>query len=226
MQKFEVKIQRNIYVFWSLILTPLISVFLFVFIILNVNIPISDSLLLGSSFAFMAILIFVTLWIINNVVSVDAEVTLSNNEFKYKLLKKNILYRNIEFVTSWHNILNISENWNPKNNTVFYDVAFKSPSQKLSFSTIKGKESEFEAFCQQLILLKDAYNQESNQNKILDKTIYESFCAKLLTILIYILIPALIGLKIMQPSSISWIKIIGFTAAATAWLVEYHRNKK
>lgn len=96
-------------------------------------------------------------WLINAIIIVHCQATLTHEGIFFTLKKKSFLYRTKEFFSGWENVTSIAEIFCSKTGRNFHRITFKNPNITANFSAMKYREVEADKFFRDLNYYQDTY---------------------------------------------------------------------
>lgn len=229
MQSFNVKYSRNKSVVAVLILLPLL-IFAPV-VVLLVSLPSLPYWILLSIVCVVLLFSILTVTqLVKRQLTVSCTIQIDETGLEIQLLKHSLFYPVSHYKSSWSNIENVSSNFDPQLSVHFYQVSFRHPSRTINLWTNEEHETvEVETeFGKQLLLAVEQYNEQlpgKNGLHIYHRGFYESWWAKALTVLAWLVIIAAVANKCIHWETVSMWRVVAPVIYSGGWLSAYYLNK-
>lgn len=157
MQTFNLNYHKNTILLISMIAVPVLIAGVTLLILLSLPSHLPEFVFITIIIISVLIMVATLRWLINNVIIVPCQATISHEGIFFTLEKKSLLYQTKEFFSGWENVTSISEIFCSKTGRNFHRITFSNPSITANFSAIKYNELEADKFFNDLSYYQDTY---------------------------------------------------------------------
>ncbi|PWS27810.1 hypothetical protein DHW03_09545 [Pedobacter yonginense] len=95
---------------------------------------------------------------INTQLIVKCAIKINERGLNLKVDKPTLFYHQKDFSTNWENVSHITEKFDGRNGSYYYQIAFKNPSFKANFNAMNRCEDEAERFYTELRSFQEIYH--------------------------------------------------------------------
>lgn len=157
MQTFNLNYHKNTILLISMIAVPMVIAGLTLSILLALPSRLPEFVFIAIIVISVLFMVAILRWLINKVIIVPCQTTISHEGIFFALEKKSFLYRTNEFFSGWENVTSISEIFCSKTGRNFHRITFSNPTITANFSAIRYNELEADKFFTDLSYYQDTY---------------------------------------------------------------------
>ena len=226
MERYKLLYNKTSVILIAVLGMSLVYMFLFLggLFYLAKNTP--DWIIWAIIFSGLIFMIFSIVWVLTKQLTTPCTVTMNENGISFELEKRNLFYRLNSHFSGWENVDNISETLGNGSGNFFYQVKFKNPNFTANFSPIKTEEADAEKFFATLSYYQDSYNLSHALKPINSKSFYDTFWARSVTWLFYIMVIVIIILAFTTSKAVGWWRTVSVLCFGSIWVANYYHNTK
>jgi hypothetical protein len=229
MQTFPVTFSRNPVIVLILVTVPLIIVAIFLLTLFSIpNLP--DWAIFVGSFVMMAVNIATVLFIYKKWATARAEVDMSDEGLRIRMLSSSPFYPSAGYQSSWEGIENVSTNFDPQHDKRFYMLSFRHLGKSISLMPAESASDDAETpFGDALLAYVSKYNsahKSQPETLIHQKGFYDTWWAKGLTIFTYLIFALVVVMRLLRPNDVSIWRLVQVACFGILWLSAYYTNRK
>lgn len=213
----------------AMIAVPILTIIPFI-LILTLYQDLSDTIVFIAIFAFMGVMILLTLYVVFRQAMVAVAITINDSAieiyFKNKTIfnwirKKEILLSDVEFVSDDEDVAH--------NSRRFFTIKSRKETGKIILLAPRNMSpGEGEAFSLELNTAVENFNQQgiTANSPIRQVSFFTGGFAKILTICFIIIMVIATIIKIIDPSKIEWYKLVWMYVLAASWFANVFIAKR
>lgn len=215
---------------WVLILFPLLMITPLVVVLTSVK-EISESVILISVIVWMGLMIITMIYVVSKQLMVPATIIISEGGLKIYPAKKTLFYGFNNLFIPFNNIKSVTDDEDVQQNyRKFFTLKIKKPAKKIMLLAPKKQLSADTQQCALAIhtAIKN-YNQSpaaSVAGIIKEGSFYTSIFAKVITVLFIAVIVAVIVVKVWDPESVPWYRMVALFSFAFLWFANFFNAAK
>ena len=189
----------------------------------------NDAILLVMSFLIMGVMILLTLYAVFKQAMVQAEIKIIKEGLQITFKRKTLFNWHDEKFISFNNLVFVSDDIDINNSREFFTLKVKGESGKMILiAPKKAPKGEIENFSLELSAAVEQYNV-SHPGLFSPIKTGSFYAGKFAIILSWLLIAAAFLstiIKIINPSSVEWYRLLWLYVIAASWLANFYVVKK
>lgn len=211
-----------------MVAVPLLVILPATFIIIRYK-TLSDAVLLILVFMLMGIMILLTLYVVFKQATAPADITINKEGLQILFTRKTLFNWEQKKFIPFHQLAFVSNDTDVNNNREFFTLKVKGETGKIILiAPKKAPKGEIENFSLELTAAVADYNANHSSLSAPIKT-GSFYTGKFAIILNWLLVAsAILGtvIKIINPSSVEWYRLLWLYVIAASWLANFFIVKK
>lgn len=158
MQSYKLKYHKNSLLLISMIVFPVMCAGVMFAFLSSLPQSLPEWAMLTLVCSSIGIMIAFSFWMINTQLIVKCAVKIDERGINLKISKSSLFYKQKDFFAGWENVNQITEKFDGRNGSYYYQIAFKTPSFKANFNALNRGEEQAEKFYTELRYFQETYN--------------------------------------------------------------------
>ncbi|MBC6110735.1 hypothetical protein ACFOG5_16865 [Pedobacter fastidiosus] len=158
MQSYKLKYHKNSLLLITMIGFPIVCATIMFAFLSNLPQSLPEWAMLIMVCSSLVLMVAFLFWMINTQLIVRCAVKVNDKGINLKIDQPSLFYKPKDFFAGWENVNHITEKFDGRNGSYYYQVSFKNPSFNANFNALNGGEEEAEKFYTELRYFQETYS--------------------------------------------------------------------